>query len=205
MKNFRRMFVIKNGEAAGWTNSTRTTFVLSVEDNVLTMKVKSGRNPFTNEINTAFGLFLQEYAQEYGQLSTYKRTNPYRFVYQQGLSGRQTTYIELDTGDGFPKRKRLLDMSCFGKVWSMSLFVYDFTDLCVACKFFRVEDGKYVYDQSHDKIGKEIDMTVIRPRYIEHEDGWTQPGNYPEGVIDIHNVVREKPVDSEEPEEDEEE
>jgi hypothetical protein len=197
MKDFTRMYVIKNGAAGGWTNSTRTTFTLTVENDYLSMVVKDGRDPFTEEINTAFGHFIQDYEQENGKVELFQRVNPYRFTYRQGSSGCQTTFIEIDKGDGYPSRKRLLDQSCFGKCGSMCLFVYDFLDLCVADGFFTVGDGTYVYAAEEDEFGKELEMQVIRPRLTQYEDGWTQPGEIPDAIVSVHDIVREVPVEAE--------
>lgn len=197
MNNFTRMYVIKNGAAGGWTNSTRTTFTLKVESDYLTMTVVDGRDPFTSEINTAFGHFLQDYERENGKLEISKREHPYRFVYQQGRSGRQTAFIEVDHGNGYPSRRRLLDRSCFGKCGSMCLPVYDFLDLCVTNGFFTVEDGKYVYAAEQDKLGQELEMKTIYPRSTQHEEGWAQPGEFPSVVVSIYNTVRTAPESSE--------
>lgn len=193
MRDFTMMFVIENGASGGWTSSTRTTFVLKVENDYLSMVVKSGRDPFTEEINTAFGRFIQAYEQENGKVEIFQRVNPYRFTYRQGSSGCQTTFIEVDKGDGYPMRKRLLDRSCFGKCGSMCLFVYDFLDLCVTEEFFKVEDGAYAYAEDGDEFGKEVEMKMVRPRLTQYEEGWAQPGEFPSTVVSIHNVVREAP------------
>lgn len=199
--NFKRMYTVKNGGASGWTESTHTTFILSIEDDVLAMTVKAGRNPFPGEINTAFGRLISEYQAQYGTVEKYERAYPYRFTYQEGSSGRQTTFIEIDKGDGFPERKRLLDMSCFGKVGRMSLFVYDFLDLCVADGFFKVLDGNYVYDRESDEFGKDVEMMTIKPRITELEPGWTSCDGSASEIVSIYDIVRE----GEEPEEDPEE
>lgn len=201
MKDFKRMYVVENGAAGGWTDSTRTTFVLSVQDDYLSMVVKSGRNPFTEEVNTAFGRFIRDYEAENGKLETFKRVYPYRFVCREGSSGCQTTYIEIDTGDGYPSRKRLLDQSCFGKCGGICVFVYDMLDLCVTSGFFTVEDGTYVYAEDRDEFGKEVAMSTICPRLTQYEEGWAQPGEFPSTVMGIHDVVRTAPEDTEKSEE----
>ncbi len=196
MKNFTRMYVVKNGEAGGWTDSTRTTFTLTVKDNLLSMMVRSGRNPFMAEINTAFGSFIRDYERENGKVEIFRRVNPYRFIYRRGSSGCQTIFIEIDKGDGYPSRRRLLDQSCYGKCGSMCLFVYDLLDLCVASGSFTVENGAYSYAEDRDELGKELDMKVVGPRLTQYEEGWAQPGEFP-SVVSIHDVVRIAPEESE--------
>lgn len=200
MKNFRRLFVIKNGNSGGWTDSTRTSFVISVENDMLSVVCKSGRDMYAGEINTAFGRFLKEYEAEFVEkVALYERHNRYRFCYRQGSSGCQDTYIETDMGDGFPVRKFMMHESCFGKNGGFSCFVYDFLDLCVACKFFVAEDGFYAYPEEEDN-NSELEMQVIKPRLVEYEEGWTNPWEKPEGVVYLR-TVREKPEDPEEADE----
>lgn len=79
----------------------------------------------------------------------------------------------------------------------MCLFVYDFLDLCVADGFFTVGDGTYVYAAEEDEFGKELEMQVIRPRLTQYEDGWTQPGEIPDAIVSVHDIVREVPVEAE--------
>lgn len=194
MKDFSRLFVIKNGKFSGWTNSTRTSFVISVENDELSVKGKSGRDMYASEINTAFGRFLKEYEAEFGEkVALYERHNRYRFCYRQGSSGCQDTYIEIDMDDGFPVRKLMMHESCFGKNGGFDCFVYDFLDLCVASRFLDVEDGFYTYLEDED-ANSELEMQVIKPRLIEYEKGWTSPWEKPEGVVYL-SVVREKPED----------
>lgn len=197
MKDFSRLFIIKNGECGGWTNSTRTSFVISVENDELSVKGKSGRDMYVSEINTAFGRFLKEYEAEFGEkVALYERRNRYRFCFRQGSSGCQDTYIEIDMGDGFPVRKFMMHESCLGKNGGFSCFVYDFLDLCVASKFLVAEDGFYTYSEDKD-ANSELEMKVIKPRLIEYEEGWTSPWEKPEGVVYLR-TVREKPKDPEE-------
>ena len=197
MKDFSRLFVIKNGECGGWTSSTRTSFVISVKNDELSVKRKSGRDMYTAEINTAFGRFLKEYEAEFGEkVALYERRNRYRFCFRQGSSGCQDTYIEIDMGDGFPVRKFMMHESCFGKSGGFGCFVYDFLDLCVAAGFFVVEDGFYAYPEDED-ANSGLEMRVIKPRLIEYEEGWTSPWEKSEGVVYLR-TVREKPEDPEE-------
>lgn len=204
MKNFSRLFVIKNGECGGWTSSTRTSFVISVENDGLSVKGKSGRDMYASEINTAFGRFLKEYEAEFGEkVALYERRNRYRFCFREGSSGCQDTYIEIDMGDGFPVRKFMMHESCYGKNGGFGCFVYDFLDLCIASKFLIVEDGFYVYPEDED-ANSELEMQVIKPRLIEYEEGWTSPWERPEGVVYLR-TVREKPEDSVETDEESDE
>lgn len=194
MKNFKRLFVINDGECGGWSNSTRTSFVISVEDDELSIKVKSGRDMYVSEINTAFGRFLKEYEAEFGEkVALYERHNRYRFCFREGSSGCQDTFIEVDRGDGFPVRKFMMHESCFGKSCGFDCFVYDFLDLCVASEFLVVEDGFYTYHEDED-ANSELKMQVIKPRLIEYEEGWTSPWERPEGVVYLR-TVRERPED----------
>lgn len=193
MKDFSRLFIIKNGERGGWTDSTRTSFVISVKDDKLTVAVKSGRDMYTSEINTAFGRFLKEYEAEFGEkIALYERRNRYRFCYREGSSGCQDTYIEIDTGDGFPVRKFIMHESCFGKNGGFDCYVYDFLDLCVASasNFLTIEDGFYAYQD--EDANSEVEMQVIKPRLTDYEEGWTSPWERPEGIVYLR-TVREKP------------
>ena len=195
MQDISRLFVIKEGECGGWTNSTRTSFVVSIKNDQLCVSVKSGRDPFTHEINTAIGRILKEYEAEYGErVALYERQNRYRFCFRQGSSGCQDTYIEIDVGDGFPTRKHLLHESCFGKCGGFSVFVYDFLDLSIGANFLIVEDGCYVYPESED-ANSGIEMEVVRPRLLEFEEGWTFPWNRAKEVVYL-KTVREKPNDN---------
>lgn len=194
MKDFTRLFVIKNGGSNGWTNSDRSTFILSVDCQELKLTVRDGRDPFAAEINVAFALLLKEYVAENGTLERYERKNPYRFCFRQGSSGCQDTYMEEDFGDGFPKRRFLMHESCFGKCGGFKMFVYDFLDLCVTAGFLGLEDGHYVVPEGAETI--DADVAVIKPRFTDHEDGWTNPWNVPEKVVPL-KVCRELPVEDE--------
>lgn len=185
MKNFSRLFVIEDGNCGGWTESKRTSFVISVEGDYLTVRGKSGRDMYTAEVNTAFGRFLQEYEEEFGEkIALYERKNRYRFCYREGSSGCQDTFIEIDKGDGFPDRKFIMHESCFGKTAGFSCFVYDFLDLCVAGEFLAVEDGEYVYHEEED-ANSGLVTKIVRPRLLEYEDGWTEPWERPSGVVQM--------------------
>lgn len=186
MTNMRMMFKVNNGEASGWTDSTHTTFILSIEDNYLRTKVKSGRDPFPEEISTAFGRLLQAYEAETGEkVAVYERRHPYRFTFREGVSGCQTAFIEIDKGDGFPDRRCVTHQTCFGKTPGLSCFVYDFLDLCVVDGFLKVEDGAYVYPEADDEFAKVVDMKEILPRNTGEEEGWTYPGSWPEKVVPL--------------------
>lgn len=200
MKDFSRLFIIKE-EDGGWASS----FVISVENDKLSIKGKSGRDMYASEINTAFGRFLKEYEAEFGEkVALYERRNRYRFCFRQGSSGCQDTYIEIDDmDDGFPIRKFIMHESCFGKNGGFGCFVYDFLDLCVASKFLIVENGFYVYPEDED-ANSELEMEVIKPRLIEYEEGWTSPWERPEGVVYL-KTVREKPDDPAETDEESDE
>ncbi|MBQ7040620.1 hypothetical protein IJN73_00945 [Candidatus Saccharibacteria bacterium] len=203
MENFRRLFVVKNGESSGWTNSDRTSFIISVEDDELKVLVKKGRDPYAYEINTAFGRFLKEYERENGKVERYKRSRSYRFCFRNGSSGCQDTFIEIDVGDGFPERKFLMHKSMYRKCGGFHCFIYDFLDLCVAEGFFSIVDGFYAYNQEEDARAEEIDMQVIKPRLLEYEEGWMNPWRVPDDVVYL-KVCRKEP-ETEEPEVEEEE
>lgn len=193
MEEFKRLFVIKDGESSGWTSSTKTSFMIEVDGEVLIVKWKSGRDMYPHEINTAFGRFLKEYEAEFGErVALYERLNRYRFCFRQGSSGCQDTYIEIDKGDGFPERKFLMHESCFGKCSGFRCFVYDFLDLCLAGGFFKAEDGFYTYSEADDENAS-CEMQIIKPRIIEFEEGWTSPLEKPDKVVPLI-VVRERPM-----------
>ena len=188
MRNFRRLFVVNNG-----SDSRRTSFVIAVEEDMLSVRVKSGRDMFANEINTAFGRFLKEYEAEFSEkVALYERHSHYRFCFRQGSSGCQDTYIEFDKGDGFPERKFLMHESCFGKCGGFKCFVYDFFDLCLASDFLKAEDGFYTYSEANDG-NADCEMQVIKPRMLAFEEGWTPPWEKSDSVVYL-NVVREKPM-----------
>ena len=205
MRDFSRIFVVTDGGCAGWTDSDRTSFVISVNYDALDVTIKSGRDAFASEINTAFGLFLEEYEAEFGEkIPVYERESRYRFCYRQGSSGCQDTFIEIDRGDGFPDRKFLMHESCYGKSAGIHCFVYDFLDLCVAGGFFTVEDGCYKYPKESDAAASDCNMKVFRPRLLKYEEGWTNPGERPSGVVYLR-TCREVPAEPDENGEDGEE
>ena len=201
MKNFTRLFKVTDGNADGWTDSTRTTFVLKIESNILEMYVKGGRNPFVQEVNTAFGLLLKEYETEFGEkVETYHRRCRYRFCFTEGMSGCQDTYIEYDkNGDGFPTRSHMLHESCFSKASNVKCFVYDFLDLCVAIGFISSEDGCYIYDPEND-ANSDMHVSIIKPRLLDLEDGWTSPYDHASQIVYL-KTVRERPEEPEDSEE----
>ena len=67
MEDFKKLFVVKNGGSSGWTDSDRSTFVVSVECNILQVYCKSGRDMFPHEVNTAIGRFRKAYEEEFGE------------------------------------------------------------------------------------------------------------------------------------------
>lgn len=193
MMNFKRLFVVENGESGGWTNSTKTSFIIAVEDDELKVTCISGRDMYAAEINTAFGRFLLEYQKEVGKkVETYRRTNRYRFAYRQGSSGCQDTFIEIDKGDGFPQRRFLMHQSCFGKNGGFKAFVYDFLDLCVASGFLVIEDGCYVYHEEEDAYAADLHTRIVKPRLVEYEEGWSEPWARPTEVVYLR-TCREAP------------
>lgn len=201
MKDFRRLFIIE--EDGGWASS----FVISVENDELSIKKKSGRDMYVSEINNAFGRFLKEYQSEFGEkIALYERRNRYRFCFRQGSSGCQDTYIEIDDmDDGFPIRKFIMHESCCGKNGGFGCFVYDFLDLCVASELLITKDGFYAYPEDEDANSESgLEMEVIKPRLIEYEEGWTSPWEKPEGVVYLR-TVREKPDDPTETDEESDE
>lgn len=191
MNDFSRMFVI-NGVAAGWTESTKTVFVLSVVGDYLRLILKAGRDPFAYEVNSALGRFLEEYEAENGPVERYQRSHPYRFVYSAGMSGRQDTFIEVDNGDGYPTRHHLMHESCYGKASDMRGFVYDLLDFCVVGNFFEIKDGCYRYIREEDKAADAVEMKVVKPRLTEYEEGWANSSDYPDDVVYL-KVCRETP------------
>ena len=199
MQNMSRLYAIKDsGSYSGWTTVDRTSFVISVKGDMLTVTKKSGRDMYPKEINTAFGRFLQEYEQEFGEkVALYERSNPYRFCFRTGSSGCQDTFIEIDTDrDGFPQRKFMLHQSCFGKCEGFSCFAYDFLDLCVAEGFFGVtEDGFYVYREEEDS-NSECEIQTVKPRLLAYEEGWNSPWQKPDKVVPLR-VCREVPQEDE--------
>ena len=193
MMNITRLFNIKNGDAEGWTNSDRTTFILNVDCDMLTMNVTDGRNPFVNEVKAAMLLFIAEYLNEFGSLDRYERKNRYRFASRQGMSGCVDMFLEEDRGDGFPRRHFLYHVSCFDKVGGMKLFVYDLLDLMAAEGFLTVNDGRYgVPAVLPDQIAGIGDIKFVKPRFTELEEGWTAPDDVPESVVPL-KTCRVKP------------
>ena len=193
MQDMSRLFVIvDSGKSSGWTNCDRTSFIVEVRCDQLTVTKKSGRDMYPEEINTAIGRFLKEYESVFGEkIAIFKRTHPYRFCFKTGVSGCQDTYIEVDTGDGFPTRKRICRQSCFGKSGGFHCFAYDFLDLCVADGFLVVKDGFYTYEEEED-FNSTSSMQMIKPRLLEYEEGWAQPFERPSKVVPLR-VCREIP------------
>lgn len=179
MINFTRLFIAE--DSAGQVgfqgaNSSRSGFIINVSGNdMLTVTSKFGCAPTTGEVNTALGRFLTEYEVKHGAIEKYKRTNRYRFAFYSGPTGCQDTYIETDTGDGFPSRKRICHMSMYGKVnEDIKCFIYDFLDMCVAEGFLTIKDGCYHYDASTD-ANAEMVAKCIKPRLVHEESGWVNP------------------------------
>ena len=198
-RNIRRLFVVQNNGAAGWTSVDRTVFTISLENDWLRVVKKSGRDMFPSEINTAIGRLLQEYRAEFEvPLARYRRQHRYRFCYRTGQSGCQDTFIEVDKGDGFPERKFLFHESCYGKCSGFECFAYDFLDLCVAEGFLADEDGTYVYHQEQD-AGADVEMTIVKPRLLGYEHGWNTPWtSTPRGAVPLE-VCLEVPEPEDEP------
>lgn len=190
MNDFSRLFMV-SGVAAGWTNASKTVFVLSVVGNYLRLILKAGRDPFAYEVNSALGRLLEEYEAEYGPVERHQRSHPYRFTFSQGMSGRQDTFIEIDNGDGYPTRHHLMHESCYGKASDIGGFVYDYLDLCVVGNFFEIKDGCYRYIREEDEAADTVEMRVVKPRFVEYEEGWVSPSDYPEGVVYLR-VCREE-------------
>ena len=197
MRDFKRLIVINDGDYNGWTSSTRTAFIISVEGNYLKVSGYSGRDMFPHEINTAFGRFLRLYEQEFGEkVALSERAYPYRFAHRTGVSGCQDTFIEVERVDGYPDRKFLMHQSCFGKCDGFSCWVYDFLDLCLVSGFLKDVDGFYFYDPEEDaKSG--LEMKIIKPRLTHLEEGWIQPHEHTGKVVALR-TVREEPKPSEE-------
>lgn len=193
VRNFARMFVTE-GENISWTDANKTGFIIAVRDGEFSVYKKFGRDMYTQEINTAFGKFLQEYEAEFGEkIAVGKRTCRYRFCYHEGMSGAQDTYIEYDDGDGFPRRKHITHMSCFGKSDGLRCYFYDFADLCVTERFLKIEDGCYIYDEEND-ANSEQEFKIIKPRLLWYEEGWVSPYERPTEVVPL-KVCREVPAE----------
>lgn len=181
MKNFSLLFVISN-EVEGLIDppASKSVFSVSVRNDRMTVRPKSGRNPLIAEVNSAIGKFLLEYEQEYGEkIPVFKRQNPYRFCYRTGMSGCQDMYVEYspDRDDGFPIRKHLFRETCYGKTPGFQVFVYDYLDLMTGSGFLSIEESHYHYNPDDDAMAGAI-VKVIPSRCLAEEDGWQYPGQY---------------------------
>ncbi len=193
MYNFSRLFVVDNGEASGWSGSTKTSFVFLVKNDWLSVQKKSGRNMFVNEIITALYHFLKEYEAEFGEkITVCERSDYYRFCMDKGYSGCRDYFIETDSGDGYPNKEHLLHVSSYGKVAGFECFFHDFADLCVAAKKLFVEEDYYVCPREEGSDSA-VEMDIVKPRMTEYEVGWSSPWARPDTITGIEDVVREKP------------
>lgn len=90
------------------------------------LTVKGGRKPYERESLFALSCFLGEYAKETGELEVFPRNYPFRFFSGSRTSGAEDIFVEWDKdGDGFPSRKKVLSLSCFGKAEICNSFLYD--------------------------------------------------------------------------------
>lgn len=180
MKDFSLLFIIRN-EVEGLIDppASKSVFTISVRDDRLMVRPKSGRHPLAAEVNSAIGKLLLEYEQEYGEkIPVFERQSQYRFCCRTGMSGCEDTYIEYDPhGDGFPVRKHLLRETCYGKTPGFQVFVYDYLDLMVCSGFLSIEESHYHYNVDDDAMAGAI-VKVIPSRCLAEEDGWLYPGQY---------------------------
>lgn len=173
----KKLFIINNGEAAGWSDSTRTEFTVEINDYYIIVNWKGGRDMFAGEVNTAIARLLQESDRLYGVTEKYQRKSKFRFCYRTGSSGCQDTFIEyIKDDDEYPERKFMFHESCFGKTAGFKVFKYDFLDLAVVSGFLHLDtlaDGRkyYAYDPMQDNL-KDLEMLMIDPRDITSEEGW---------------------------------
>lgn len=176
-KRVKKLCIIDNGSAAGWTGSTRTMFTVEINHSYISVQHKSGRDMFTYEVNTAIGRILQEHARIYGITYQSKRENPFRFCYNQGASGCQDVFIEEIKDDfDFPERRFMFHESCYGKTSGFCTNLYDYLDLAVISGFLQLKKDEegcryYAYDPEKDAM-KDLSIKMINPREISKEDGW---------------------------------
>lgn len=196
MENISRLFVIENGATAeGWCGpSDRTTFKLSVEDEHLALKKKSGRNPLLAEVLAAVHELLLAYEEEFGApVEVYRRRDKYRFASREGQSGCRTLYIEYDNGDGFPIRRRVYHQAATGKLPDFRCFVYFFLDLMVGEGVLERSEGHYTpwTDLDKTRLG---DLKILKPRLLAYEEGWVSPWEAPPASVPLA-VCREVPIE----------
>ena len=189
MEDFKRMYVINNGEPAGWGWKTKTTFSIEVKNDILEISKISGRDMRMDEIKTAFGRFIEDYENQNGTIKQYERQNPYRFVSRIGMSGAEDTYIEVMKNEEFPTRKFMMHESCYGKCGHIKAFVYDYLDLNVAKGIFNIRENDketYRYARENDE-NRNMKIISLQPRDVSRERGWIYPDTKPEQreVVDV--------------------
>lgn len=131
-----------------------------------------------------------------GPLRKYERENRYRFCYREGTSGCQDTYIEYEEIPGFPKRKHLLHQSMYGKCQGFKVFIFDYLDLAVAAGFISLKNGCYAVPEGADSAPEGATVKVVKPRYLDKEEGWTSPSEIPKEVVYL-KVCREEASETE--------
>ncbi len=177
--------------------SSHTVFTLSFQDQMLVLKKKSGRDPLFSELVLAVHQLLLEYEEEFGvPVLAHQRQHPYRFVRRIGQTGCTTVFLEEDTSDGFPNRRRVFHISMRGKTPDFQAFYPDFLDHLVGEGGLDVEPAGETWAYKPKK-GLEIagtTMKVVRPRLVEYEEGWTSPYSSPATAKTVPlEVCREAP------------
>lgn len=184
MVNFERVF---NATATDSSYSrgkrgpkTVSTFVISTNDDWLTIRKESGRDMYMSEIKTALGLFIQAYRKEImAEIAHVERDGRYRIVYSTGAHGESNVFIEIDSGNGYPSRRKIYHVSSLGKCGFISCPIYDLADLCVAEGIFEIKDGCYTYSDDTKNI------IMIEPRITECEEGWVDPQDIPTSAVPL--------------------
>lgn len=168
MKNFARLFNVNSQDG-----QTKTGFVISVKNQIIFIVRQTGRAMNIAEIKAAMERFLYEYEKEFGEAVAVKRRSlRYRYCYEE--KGESINiYKELDTGDGFPIRKLIMQEGSQGECSGLDCGVYDFLDLLTMVGPLYVSNGCYAYSLQDEYAS--INMRVVKPRLLQYEPGWTDP------------------------------
>ena len=124
----RKIFVVENQKATGWTEGTRSVVGLSLEGMELRLVVLKGINPTVEAVMTLItrdGVIPEE---TWKAACDYKRTAPYKVLKREGMSGCIEIFLSyLEEADGFfcERRSPVLYVSCFGKVGRVKVFLPD--------------------------------------------------------------------------------
>lgn len=184
MKNFARLFKVQNSQ----DEQIKTSFIISVKNQIIFIVRQTGRAMNIAEIKAGMERFLYEYEKEFGEAVAVKRRSlRYRYCYEEITDG-VNIYKELDTGDGFPIRKLIMQEGSKGECGGLDCGVYDFLDLLTMVGPLHISNGCYAYSLQDEYAS--INMRVVRPRLLQYEPGWTDPDELQAKLV-RYNITRE--------------